>query len=140
MNRNTASRAGDRRAHLVLAGAVCFAGTLAMIDADGYVQPGREATGLTAVGVFDKLVDNTGGLSGDAHAEVSRGYFKFDGATGEDEIAAGDIGKPCYAVDAQTVALTDGGGTRSPTGIIDGVDGNGGVWVNVDPTNGVALG
>ncbi|WP_342596319.1 hypothetical protein AAGT95_09465 [Salinicola lusitanus] len=140
MNRNTASRAGMRRAHLVLAGAVCHAGTLAMIDTDGYVQPGREATGLTAVGVFDKLVDNSGGLSGDAHAEVNRGYFKLAGASGADEIAAGDIGKPCYVVDAETVALTDGGGTRSPAGIIDGVDGDGGVWVNVDPTNGVALG
>ncbi|WP_110678730.1 hypothetical protein [Salinicola sp. RZ23] len=140
MNRNTASRAGLRRAHLVLAGAVCYAGTLAMIDTDGYVQPAREATGLTAVGVFDKLIDNTGGLSGDAHAEVNRGYFKLAGATGADEIAAGDIGKPCYAVDAQTVALTDGSGTRSVAGIIDGVDGDGGVWVYVDPTSGVALG
>ena len=68
---------------------------------------------------------------------MKRGNFCLANSAGADEITAADIGKVCYIVDNQTVAKTDGTATRSPAGIVDDVD-DAGVWVNIDPTNGVA--
>lgn len=41
------------------------------------------------------------------------------------------IGKLCYIVDDQTVAATHATNSRSPAGIVEGID-NGGVWVRLD--------
>ena len=136
-NRNTPHRLGLSRGLLVAAAAECFAGTIAVINAEGYAEPGTTATGLTAAGVFDHYQDNTDGADGDQLVEVKRGNFYFANSTSTDAITAADTGQVCYIVDDQTVAKTDGTATRSPAGIVDGVDDHG-VWVNIDPTNGVA--
>ena len=63
---------------------------------------------------------------GDARAldvEVERGVFAFDNSTAGDAIAQADVGNNAYIVDDQTVAKTDGGGTRSIAGVIEGFDG-----------------
>ena len=52
-----------------------------------------------------------------------------------DAIAQADVGKVCFIVDDQTVAKTNGGNTRSPAGIVDGMAcrfGGGNVWVRFD--------
>lgn len=136
-NRNTPSRAGFRRAAPVAADAVCHAGAIAVANATGYAEPASTATGLIALGVFHALADNTGGADGDLEVEIERGFFHFAN-DGGDPIAATAIGSTCYLVDDQTVAATDGTGTRSPAGIVDEVDDNG-VWVLIDPTSGVNL-
>ncbi len=56
------------------------------------------------------------------------GVFCFDSAGGADAITFDDIGATCYVVDDQTVALTNGTGTRSVAGKIHDVDAAG-VWV-----------
>tara|TARA_R110001583_G_scaffold190335_1_gene354506 strand:+ start:176 stop:625 length:450 start_codon:yes stop_codon:yes gene_type:complete len=136
-NRNTPHRLGLSRGLLVAAAAECFAGTIAVINAEGFTEPGTTATGLTAAGVFESYQDNTDGADGDQLVEVKRGNFYFANSTSTDAITAADTGQVCYIVDDQTVAKTDGTATRSPAGIVDGVDDHG-VWVNIDPTNGVA--
>ena len=136
-NRNTPHRLGLSRGHLVAAATEVFAGTIAVINADGFTEPGTTATGLTAAGVFEHYQDNTTGADGDEVVEVKRGNFHLANSTGADEITRADIGKVCFIVDDQTVAKTDGTTTRSPAGIVDDVD-DAGVWVNIDPTNGVA--
>ncbi|MEL7982152.1 hypothetical protein AAG584_19105 [Vreelandella titanicae] len=136
-NRNTPHRLGLSRGHLVAAATECFAGTIAVINADGFTESGTTATGLVAVGVFEHYQDNTAGADGDQVVEVKRGNFRLANSAGADEITAADIGQVCYIVDNQTIAKTDGTATRSPAGIVDDVD-DGGVWVNIDPTNGVA--
>ena len=136
-NRNTPHRAGLSRGLLVAAAAECFAGSIAVINTDGFTEPGSTATGLTAVGVFEQYQDNTAGADGDQVVEVKRGNFYLVNSAGADEITRADIGQGCYIVDDMTVAKTDGTTTRSPAGLIDDVD-DGGVWVNIDPTNGVA--
>jgi hypothetical protein len=133
-NRNTPTRAGNRRGHAVAATALCYAGAIAVMNATGYAEPGSTDTGLVALGVFAEQVDNSAGADGDLTVEIERGYFRFANSAGGDEIAADDIGKTCYIVDDQTVALTDGTSTRSAAGKIDGVDAQG-VWVLIDPTN-----
>lgn len=136
-NRNTASRAGYRRGHLVAAAVMCHAGAIAVMAADGYATPATTATGLTALGVFAEQADNTDGADGDLTVPIERGYFHFANSAATDAITRADIGQVCYLVDDQTVALTDGTATRSAAGIIDDVD-DAGVWVYIDPTNGVA--
>jgi len=136
-NRNTPQRAGGARGHGVKAGVLCHAGTIAVMGADGFAKPGTTATGLVALGRFDEQVDNTGGADGEKLAPISRGNFRYANSTSADEITAADVGKVCYIVDDQTVALTSATSSRSPAGLIDGVD-DAGVWVNIDPTNGVA--
>ncbi|WP_438454696.1 hypothetical protein [Vreelandella venusta] len=136
-NRNTPHRLGLSRGHLVAAATEVFAGTIAVINGDGFTEPGTTATGLTAAGVFEHHQDNTSGGDGDQVVEVKRGNFHLANSAGADEITAADIGKVCYIVDDQTVAKTSGTDTRSPAGFVDDVD-DAGVWVNIDPTNGVA--
>ncbi|MCE8027537.1 hypothetical protein HOP54_02385 [Halomonas daqingensis] len=137
-NRNTPSRAGYKRGHPVAANAKCYAGAIAVANASGFATPATAATGLTALGVFAHYQDNTGGANGDQVVEVERGYFRFENSAGADEITRADIGQVCYLVDDQTVAKTSDTDSRSPAGIVDDID-DGGVWVNIDPTNGINL-
>ncbi|WP_137972405.1 hypothetical protein [Pseudomonas sp. F(2018)] len=137
-NRNTPSVSGHRRGYPVAAAALCLAGTIAVIDADGLVQPGVTGLDLVAVGIFEAQVDNSAGAAGEQTAEVLRGFARLENSAGADEITAADIGKACFIVDNQTVAKTDGTGTRSIAGIVDAVD-DVGVWVLIDPTSGVLL-
>jgi hypothetical protein len=94
-----------------------FAGALVVSDA-GYAAPGRTALGLIALGVARKDVDNSAGANGDLLADIERGAFPFNNSAGVDAITQAHLGKDCYIVDDNTVALTDGYGTRSKAGRI----------------------
>lgn len=137
-NRNTPSVSGHRRGHPVAANALCRAGTIAVIDANGFAKEGETALGLVAVGIFEHLVDNRSRADGEQTAQVLRGFARLENSGDSDQLTAADIGRRCFIVDNQTVAKTNGAGTRSPAGIVDGVD-DLGVWVLVDPTSGVLL-
>ncbi|ATG73675.1 hypothetical protein AN401_07230 [Zobellella denitrificans] len=134
--RNTARRAGVFRAYEVAANAVINAGAIVVLNASDYADKATTATGLVALGIARSSVDNTGGANGDLVIEVERGYFHLGNSAAADEITLGDIGKPCYLVDDETVALTHATNTRSLAGYVDDVDANG-VWVRIDPTSGI---
>ena len=104
-------------------------GTIGVLQA-GYAKGGVTGTGLIAVGRIRKTVDNTSGSDGTLSCEIEEGTFRWENSAGGDAIAIDDIGKDCFIVDNQTVALTDGSGTRSRAGVIDGVDSSG-VWVQM---------
>jgi hypothetical protein len=63
---------------------------------------------------------------------IQRGCFRFANSTAGDAITNADRYADCYIVDDQTVAKTDGTGTRSVAGKVVDVDSIG-VWVQVDP-------
>ena len=111
----------------------CQQGGIAVIDA-GYIAPGRTALGLVPLGIFDSPppagIDNSSGAAGALTAAVRRGCFPFVNSSAGDAIAQANVGQPCYIVDEQTVALTDGNGTRSYAGIVMQVD-SAGVWVEI---------
>lgn len=112
-------------------------GALVVIDtggAAGYLAPGRTATGLTAAGVSVQTVDNTGGAAGALRCEYRSGVFKFKNSAAGDLIAQTEKDKIVYIVDDETVAKTDGTGTRSAAGKCMGVDTDG-VWVHVAGEN-----
>ena len=113
--------------HPAAAGAEIFEGALVALNAAGNATPGATATGLTAAGVARAYCDNSEGGDGAALVDVERGTYSFINAGGVNRT---HIGSAAYIVDDQTVAEDDGGGSRSPAGIIRDVDADG-VWVEI---------
>lgn len=134
-NRNTPmllSPAPAPRRGAIAAAQTIYAGAMLMRNAAGYLVKGATATGLIGAGRAESYVDNSTGAAGDAFVDVAEGIAHFANSAAADQITIADIGKPCYAVDDQTVAKTDGTGTRSPAGTVFDVD-EWGVWVRFDP-------
>lgn len=127
-DRDTPSRDGNIFSYPVAAAKKIYAGSLVMLDASGNMVPGATATGQIAVGRAREFVDNSAGSAGDLACEVEQGAFRWANSAAGDAIAAAEIGDLCYIVDDQTVAKTDGTGTRSVAGTIVDVDADG-VWV-----------
>lgn len=127
-DRNTPMQDAELIAVPVAAGVVCYAGGLAAANAGGYATPGATATTLTYLGRFEEWVDNSAGSAGDLSVLVRRGKaFKFKNS-GTDSIGQAGLGKPCYIVDDETVAATNGSSTRSAAGVVVAIESDG-VWV-----------
>ncbi len=128
--RDTQRRQGANAAFGVAAASKILAGAIVAIsNVTGYAAKGSTATTLSVVGIARETVDNTAGAAGDLAVPVDRdGWFRVANSAAGDLIALKDVGKVCYLVDDQTVALTDGGATRSVAGRIRDVDAQG-VWI-----------
>ncbi len=127
-DRNTPYMDGELIPVPVGAAKTIYAGALIAADATGYAIPGATATTLTALGRAEEYVDNSGGADGAVNVLVRRGKaFKFAN-DGSDPVGQAQMGTDCYIVDDQTVAATDGTGTRSVAGKVLGVESDG-VWV-----------
>lgn len=124
-DRRTTQRDANERNDLVAADVLCETGKIAVMNSSGYVEPGREATGLICVGVFAERVDNTGGANGAADIEITSGpgAFIFDDAADVRAIVKSDVHSLCYIVDDSTVSITPTG--RSVCGMIYDVDDDG---------------
>lgn len=109
----------------------CLAGTIAVVNAAGYLAMGTAALNLKARGRFEETVDNSAGSAGDKRAEVLSGRFWWANATAGDLITIADVMNDCYILDNQTVAKTDGTGARSRAGKIIEVDATKGVLVSM---------
>jgi len=108
-----------------------YKGSLVARDANGNATPGAVATTLLGVGRAEETVDNSSGGAGDESVTIRKGIFKFGNSAAADEITNAEIGASCYIVDDQTVAKTDGTGTRSVAGTVYDVDSDG-VWVKFE--------
>jgi len=103
-------------------GIVCVAQTT------GFLVKGATATTLIAVGRCEE--NFLTGVGNTRTIRARSGVFgPYLNSAAADAIAADDVGKACFIVDDQTVALTDGGATRSRAGIVYEVDAVG-VWVS----------
>lgn len=112
----------------VAAGAKIYAGSIVVANASGYAAPGSTATGLTYLGRAEEQVDNSAGANGAKTVLVARKQaFRFANS-GTDAVTQASLGKACYIEDDETVAATNGTGTRSAAGIVVGIDSDG-VWV-----------
>lgn len=129
-DRNTHNREGEMFNFPVATNIKIFGGSIVMLNAAGYATNGATATGQIAVGRAEDQVDNTGGADGAKTVNVRAGAFKYANSAAGDLIGIQHIGDTCYIVDDQTVALTDGIGTRSAAGKVVGVDTDG-VWVRM---------
>ncbi|MCP4698555.1 MAG: hypothetical protein GY862_17150, partial [Gammaproteobacteria bacterium] len=120
--RNTKERQGRNLSDPVKGGVIIFQGSLYALDADGWAVPGQTATGLTVRGRAGDGIDNSAGTDGALSVPGMSGEFAWENSVGGDEITRAHIGGAVYVVDDQTLAATDGGGTRSSAGICTGVD------------------
>lgn len=130
--RNTVRQGADvllREFDVPLAASKVYKGGIAVLNSSGYGAAGSTATGLTAWGVWQETVDNSGGSAGDLKAKCRRGAFWFGNSASTDAITRAEIGDNCYIVDDQTVAKTDGSSSRSVAGKILDVDSSLGVLV-----------
>lgn len=127
-DRNTPSRLVTSYVLGLAAGKIAYAGGIACMSATGFATPGATATTLKALGRFAEQVDNTGGADGAVTVKIERGTFRFRNSSAGDAIAITDIGATAYIVDDETVAKTNGTGTRSAAGVIRDVDAQG-VWI-----------
>ncbi len=127
-DRNTPRREGELVNMGVAAAKKIYAGAFVMRSPTGYATPGATATGCVGIGRAESQEDNSSGSDGDLTIDVRKGTFRLGNSAGGDEITIADIGQDCYIVDDQTVAKTDGGGTRSVAGRIHTLDSTG-VWV-----------
>lgn len=124
-DRNTQMQNGGLIPVPMAAGVKVYGGSLVAANATGYATPGAVATTLTYLGRAEETVDNTAGADGAKSVLVRRGKaFKFANS-GADAVTQASVGKLCYIVDDQTVALTNGNGTRSPAGVVLAVGADG---------------
>ncbi len=127
-DRMTASREGEVMPFAVGAGQEIFQGALVATNATGFLVAGAAATGLTYIGRADEHVDNSGGADGDETVLVRRKQAFLWKNSDADPVGQSLVGKTCYILDDETVAATDGTGTRSEAGTVLVVESNG-VWV-----------
>ena len=128
-DRNTLRRDGVQTEPPVAAGARIYGGALVAINAAGFAVPGSTATGLIGAGVAEQRADNTGAAAGAIRVRLNRLPHCFGNGESADAITLADVGSDCYIVDDQTVAKTNGSGTRSRAGRVFDVDSEG-VWVD----------
>ncbi|VVE14862.1 hypothetical protein PAN31117_04668 [Pandoraea anapnoica] len=127
-DRNTPYMDGQIVPVPVKAATVIHAGLIVCADATGYAIEGKTADDLTYLGCAEQFIDNSKGADGDMFVLVRRlKAFQWANDSADPVLQAG-LGKPCFIVDNQTVAATDGGATRSQAGIVVEIDADG-VWV-----------
>lgn len=128
--RDTQAREGVDFVYTLAAGAVGFAGGIGCVSTStGLANRGSTSTTLKAVGRIKKSFNQA---NGDTVMEVEAGVFGFNNSSSTDQITNASVGLPCYIVDDNTVALTNGTNTRSVAGrIVDVSDGQ--VWVRMGP-------
>ncbi|UPJ65241.1 hypothetical protein [Bradyrhizobium sp. 191] len=126
-------RQADKQMHdyPMKAATKAYAGAIAVLNG-GWAAPGATATGLVAVGVFEKAADNSAGANGDITGRIRSGVYRFNNSASTDLIAMTEVGSDCYIVDDNTVAKTNGSSTRSVAGKVVNVDSQG-VWVAIGP-------
>ena len=127
-DRNTPYRDGDVVAVGVAAGAKIFAGSLVCANATGFAVPGSVSATQTYLGRADEGVNNVDGIDGGRTVNVLRKRAFLWANSAADLVTQADLGKTCYVVDDQTVAKTNGTGTRSAAGRVLEVT-PAGVWV-----------
>lgn len=107
-------------------------GAMGAVDATGYLIPAITSTTIKRtcrINVSpERTVSTVGVASGAKKIKIEFGQFFWGNSAAADAIAQADVGNLCYVVDDQTVAKTDGTGTRSVAGRIMEVE-TGGVWV-----------
>lgn len=128
-DRASLRRPGEQIEPPVGANARIFGGAIVAINATGYAVPGATSATLKGAGVAEHRADNTGGVDGAIRVRLSKTPHAFANSAAADAITLADIGSDCYMVDDQTVAKTNGGGTRGRAGRIFDVDADG-VWVD----------
>lgn len=114
----------------ILAAVVLYRGSIALESAatPGYLKSSAVPAATDICwGIVERIrpgdgIDGAPGITGGASngtigAEVAQGTFFLGSSSGADLLSVATIGKTVYVYDEQTVAATNGGGTRPAAGI-----------------------
>lgn len=115
----------------VAAATKIFGGAMVALDANGRAVPASASAALKVVGRCEKLADNSAGAAGDINVEVGPGCYFFNNSAGADALAAANREQLVFAADDNTVALTDGGGTRPAAGVMKDIRTDGQIAVQL---------
>jgi hypothetical protein len=130
----TSGRRNDRYGHHALpdllaiplkGGIKVYKGAMMAITAAGILTNASADVTLKVVGSSEHDYDTTGLSDGDLVGQVRRGAFHYKNSAAGDAIAQAEYLKTVYVVDNQTVAKTDGTGTRPAAGIFLGFGSDG---------------
>jgi hypothetical protein len=114
------------------AGVRIWLGAMVAVDNTGLLRPARETATDKVVGIAKIRADNLGGLASAISCEIETDWVvAMVNSGGGDAITLADVGKDCFAVDDQTVALTSNTNVRPRAGKIWNVT-EAGVWVRFD--------
>ncbi|HZZ04634.1 hypothetical protein [Paraburkholderia sp.] len=128
-DRDTPNRAGLRFSYPAKGGVKFYVGAIAAVDsATGFMTKGAASTTLKSAGIVQEQIDNSAGADGAVNVPTKRGIWRVANSAGADQLTLKDVGANAYIVDDQTVAKTDGTGTRSIAGVVRDID-PAGVWV-----------
>ena len=122
--RQVKGRMGEIYSRPLAAGQVIFQGAIMCMTA-GFAVKGATAVGLIPDGFARESVSNATGVAGAKRVQVQPLVNYCFNSAAADAITLADVGADCFIVDDQTVAKTNGGGTRSRAGKILDVDANG---------------
>jgi hypothetical protein len=129
-DRDTREIAGHFKVFPIESNTKIFGGTLVCVNPAGRATKGITAVGLKCAGVAHHPYDNTAGAANTLQVEVKVGVLgPFANSAAADQLTNADTGSTCYIVDDQSVAKTDGGGTRSAAGRVWTVE-PAGVWIS----------
>lgn len=104
-------------------------GVMVAINQSGYLVEVSADPTLRVLGRSEEYVDNSGGSAGDKTCKVKRGIFGWTNSATTLAVADAHVGRPCYAVDNQTVALRNPLGSYPVAGRVYDVDADGQVFV-----------
>lgn len=128
-DRKTPSRNGKNFSFPVDGGSLIYQGALVGLNALGYLVPASAIATIRIIGRALEQVDNVDGADGALRCEVETGVFRWDNSSAGDAISLLHVGRTVFAVDDETVALTEGAsGNRPAAGVVVDVDDEG-VWV-----------
>ena len=119
----TEIRDGELMSIPLLAAAVILQGTFAVVDGTGHGIASDDVGGADQIclGIWDQSAENTG-ANGDLLGLVRRNKQFLVRNSTADPVTQADFGIQVYVEDNQTIAKTDGAGTRSLAGRFMGFD------------------
>jgi len=127
-DRMTTHRDGGLVPFAVAAGEEVFGGALVAVNAAGFLVAGKAEAGLTYLGRADAHINNSAGIDGAKTIQVRRNVAFLWRNSNTNPIGQNLVGKICYIQDDETVAGTDGAGSRSKAGVVLALE-PAGVWV-----------
>ncbi|PCI03855.1 MAG: hypothetical protein COB78_05735 [Hyphomicrobiales bacterium] len=119
------SRSGDRYGYPVYTGIKHYGRSIVAINANGQSVPAGHADEVCLMGLAEDHADNTNGATGDKTVQCLRGVRRYP-VVGADQ---SDIGSPVYALDDNTLQLTNAGGELQ-LGVLEAIDADG-TWIRI---------
>lgn len=115
----------------VAAATTIRAGVMVGLSIAGYLVEASADSSIRVLGRSEEYVDNSAGSAGAKTCKVKRGVFGWQNSSSTLACADTHVGRYCYAVDNQTVALRNPTGDYPFAGRIYDVDADGLVYVEM---------